>query len=417
MKQIFRHITDRKGNSWMSWLLMSMLLLCLTACSSSGGDDEYDNNPETSGSQQGKVPTKLYIYVYSPDVPEVTRAATYDGDVNEVGNESSVYSMQIWVFTHTTHKLIGYYAPTETPGLSKETPYELLQLTIDDEYAETPENERENVDVYVLGNVTSETCNVTLDENTTQAGLEAAIMAKTTLDPFGVTSLVRRVPENVGLPMSGVLRNQPVTGSAPVLRLDEGGEIATVMLRRIVSKLRFAFSRQEGSEALHINSIKLNSEMIPMSEYIFMSEAEPYDRHTCHIKTADGYDVTIPELLDEPLDDVAENEDPVVYAWGYDEAIPEIYEARIETAARDELLTQKYFYLRESDKLIQGEIKYQVGDGEEQTATFKMVDVGGFSRNHVWTVYSYLAEAKLKVIVAEVAPWKPTEETHEFYNW
>ena len=80
-------------------------------------------------------------------------------------------------------------------------------------------------------------------------------------------------------------------------------------------------------------------------------------------------------------------------------------------------VTQKYFYLRESDKLIQGEIKYQVGEGDEQIATFKMVDEGGFSRNHVWTVYSYLAEAKLKVIIAEVAPWRPTETNYEFYNW
>jgi hypothetical protein len=80
-------------------------------------------------------------------------------------------------------------------------------------------------------------------------------------------------------------------------------------------------------------------------------------------------------------------------------------------------LTQRYFYLRESDKLIQGEIKYQVGSGEEQTATFNMVDVGGFSRNHVWTVYAYQAEASLKVIVAEVAHWVQKEEDYEFYNW
>ena len=46
-----------------------------------------------------------------------------------------------------------------------------------------------------------------------------------------------------------------------------------------------------------------------------------------------------------------------------------------------------------------------------------MVDVGGFSRNHVWTVYAYQAEASLKVIVAEVAHWLQTEQNYEFYNW
>lgn len=418
MKKTYIHINIRNSKSLISWLLMSLLLVCLTACSSS--DDQYQEvNPEAANGESApeKAATKLYIYVYSPEVPEVTRAATYDGDVNEVGNEASVYSIQIWVFTHTSHKLIGYYAPTSTPGLSKDTPYDLLQLTIDDHYAETPEAERENVDVYVLGNVTPETCNVTLDENTTSEQLEAAIMAKTTLDPFGVTSPVRSVPQDVGLPMSGVLRNQPVTGSAPVLRLDEGGEIATVMLRRIVSKLRFAFSKEEGSEALHINSIKLNSEMIPMSEYIFMSEAEPYDRHTCHIKTADGYDETVSELLDEPLDDVAENELPVYYAWRHEELTPAEYESRIDNAARDGYLTQRVFYLRESDKLLTGTIKYQIGEGEEQTATFRMVDEGGFSRNHVWTVYAYQAHARLHLVVADVTPWNPTMFDYEFYNW
>ena len=107
----------------------------------------------------------------------------------------------------------------------------------------------------------------------------------------------------------------------------------------------------------------------------------------------------------------------MIYSWGYDEATPEVYEARIETAAASGNLTQRYFYLRESDKLLQGEIKYQIGNDEEQTTTFTMVDAGGFSRNHVWTIYSYLAEAKLKVIVAEIAPWRQTEQSYEFYNW
>lgn len=404
----------------MSWLLMSLLLVCLTACSSSGDDEQFDpQNPETASGDNmpSKAPTKLYIYVYAPEAPEVTRASSYDGDVFAVGNEAAVYSMQVWVFTHTSHKLIGYYASTGTPGLTTSEPYELLQLTIDDTYAETAEASREHVDVYILGNVTEESCNVTLDENTTQENIEAAIMGKTTIDPFGVTAPVRRVPENVGLPMTGVLRDQPVTGAAPVLRLDNAGEVSTVMLRRIVSKLRFAFARQTDSEALRINSIKLDGYMIPISEYLFMSEAEPYDRHTCHIKTADGYDETIAELLDEPVTSVPAIDLPVYYAWGNEELEPHIYESRIDEAARTNKVVQRVYYLRESDKKLQGKIKYQIGDGEEQTATFHMVDVGGFSRNHVWTVYAYQAQARLHVVVADVTPWETKEVDHEMYNW
>ena len=410
MKHTFGHITDRGGNSWMNWLLMPLLLLCLSACSSA------DDNNVATGQTEDTSKTKLYIYVYAPQEAQSSRA--YEGDVDPITNENSVYSLQIWAFGHTSHNLLGYYASSQPSTLSTANPYELIQMTIDETYAETEAGIREHVDVYVAANISNSNCNVELDEKMTQAQLEAALLQKTTVDPFGMTSPVSIVPANVGLPMTGVVRDLSVTGSAPVLRLDNGsGEIATVYLVRTISKLRFAFSRETGGEPLTINSIKLNTEMLPIAEYLFMSAGAPYDRHTCHIKTESGYDATTPNLLSAPLTEIAENEDPVIYAWGYDEATPEVYEARIETAAASGNLTQRYFYLRESDKLLQGEIKYQIGNDEEQTTTFTMVDAGGFSRNHVWTIYSYLAESKLKVIVAEIAPWRQTEQSYEFYNW
>lgn len=406
MKYTDRHNKYQWCNSLMTGLLLTMLL-CLSACSS--GDDEANNGNQT------KVPTKLYIYLYTPQTESSTRA--YDGDVNPIAYENSIYKLQIWVFTHDSHKLIGYYAPEESPGLSAANPYELIQLTIDETYAKTPAASRERVDVYVLANVQQENCNLTLDGATTQAQLEAALMEKTTIDPFGVTNPVMSVPTNLGLPMSGVLRNQPVTGEAPILRLDKDGEIATVLLIRTISKIRFAFSRQTGSETLRINSIKLNGSMIPMAEYLFMSAGAPYDRHTCHIKTESGYDTTSPELLAEPLADVATNDDPAYYAWGTYEFSPHVYESRLDVAAGNGYITQRLIYLRESDQLLQGEIKYQIGNEEEKTATFKMVDEGGFSRNHVWTVYVYTAQARIQVVVAETAPWTQTDVNYEFYNW
>ncbi len=405
MKYTDRHINRRYGNSLLIGLLLTMLL-CLSACSS--GDDEANNGNQT------KVPTKLYIYLYTPQTESSTRA--YDGDVNPIAYENSIYKLQIWVFTHDSHTLIGYYAPEESPGLSAQHPYELIQLTIDETYAETEAGSREHVDVYVAANISNSNCNVELDEKMTQAQLEAALMQKTTADPFGVTSPVSVVPTNVGLPMTGVLRDQPVTGTAPVLRLDDGNEgIATVLLIRTISKIRFAFSRQTGSETLRINSIKLNGSMIPMAEYLFMTEAAPYNRKTCHIKTESGYDTTSPELLSEALEDVAVNDNPVQYAWTEEQA-PIYYERLLDDAPASNL-TQRLYYLRESDKMLQGEIKYKIGNEEEKTATFKMVDTGGFSRNHVWTVYVYTAQARIQVVVAETAPWTQTEVNYEFYNW
>ena len=180
MKHTFGHITDRGGNSWMNWLLMPLLLLCLLACSSA------DDNNVATGQTEDTSKTKLYIYVYAPQEAQSSRA--YDGDVNPITNESSVYSLQIWVFGHTSNNLLGYYTSTGTPGLSKDTPYELIQLTIDETYAETEAGSREHVDVYVAANVENSNCNVELDEKMTQAQLEAALLQKTTVDPFGMTS-------------------------------------------------------------------------------------------------------------------------------------------------------------------------------------------------------------------------------------
>ena len=423
MKQTYRHTTTRNsgpspcsprgGERKPLWLLLSLLLLCLTACSSS--DD--DQTTEGPGGEQAKTPTQLYIYVHAPKTAVPTRAFP-DDDVDPIGNEAKVYSLQIWVFTHESNKLIGYYSPTETSALNKTDGYEILQLTIDEKYAQTDEATRENVDVYVLANVEAGNCHLTLDHETTRAELEAAVLAHGSEDAFGLTAPVVTVPEDLGLPMSGVLRDQRVAGTAPVLRLDNNEEMARVMLIRTISKLRFAFANQTGNEALTIKSIKLNTTMIPEEQYLFMEDGAPYNRKTCHIKTASGYNTTTPELLAATINDVPTIEHPVVYAWGHEELEPQAYEHMLDEAAAEGKLAQRLYYLRESDKQLQGEIKYQIGEtGEEQTATFKMVDAGGFSRNHIWTVYAYQALARLHVVVVDIAPWKTTETNYDFYNW
>lgn len=404
MKHTYRHIPTCHSNRHMSWLLLQLLLLCLAACS------KPEKDTDTS------QPTKLYIYVHAPHTAVPTRA--YTGDVDPIGNEAKVYSLQIWVFTHESNKLIGYFSPSETSALNKPEGYEVLQLTIDEAYAQTAEATREHVDVYVLANVEAGNCHLTLDHETTRAELEAAVLAHgTEEDAFGLTAPVAAVPENMGLPMSGVLRDQPVTGTAPVLRLDNGGQMATVSLIRTVSKLRFAFANQTGNEALIINSIKLNTNMIPKEQYLFMADGAPYDRKTCHIKGSD-YNTTTPELLTTTIDDVPAIEQPVIYAWGNNEDLePQAYERMLDSAAATGNLTQRQYYLRESDKQLQGEIRFQIGNGQEQTTTFTMVDEGGFSRNHIWTVYAYQAQARLHVVVVDIARWKTTEKDYVFYNW
>lgn len=396
----------------MSWLLLSLLLLCLTACSKSEDDlppsivPPHPHTPE---------PTQLYIYVHAPYTAVPTRA--YTGDVDPIGNEAKVYSLQIWVFTHDTNELIGYFSPTGSTVLNEAGGYEVFQLTIDEDYAATDEGSREHVDVYVLANVRAENCHLTLDQSSTRGELEAAVLSHGSQDAFGLTTPVMSVPEGMGLPMSGVLRDQPVRGTAPVLRLDNGGGMATISLIRTISKLRFAFATQTGGEPLTINSIKLNTAMIPEEQYLFMSEGAPYNRQSCHIRVEGGYNTTSEELLSASVTDVPAIDQPAIYAWGYEELEPQMYERMLDEAAAAGSLTQRMYYLRESDKRLEGHIKYQIGDGEEQTATFRMVDEGGFSRNHIWTVYAYQSQARLYVVVVDIAQWKMTEANHEFYNW
>ena len=411
MKQKFGHIITRLSNRHWSWLLLSLLLLCLTACYSY---DEYQI-VDTHIDEQDKTPTQLYIYVHAPQTAVPTRA--YTPNVDPINNEAKVYSLQIWVFTHASNKLIGYFSPTETSALNQPEGYEVYQLTIDEDYAQTAETGREHVDVYVLANVTADNCYLTLDHTTTRAELEAAVLAHGTQDAFGLTTPIMVVPEGVGLPMSGVLRDQPVTGTAPVLHLGNSSQMTTISLIRTISKLRFAFANQTGNEPLVINSIKLKATMIPEEQYLFMADGTPYNRKTCHIKTASGYNTTTPELLAAAIKDVPSIEQPVIYAWGNEELEPQAYERKLDEAATAGNLIQRMYFLRESDKQLQGEIKFQIGDSEEQTATFQMVDEGGFSRNHIWTVYAYQAQARLHVVVVNIASWKTTETNYEFYNW
>lgn len=410
MKHTYRHITTRHSNRHTSWLLLPLLLLCLTACSSS--DEDQITAP---GGEQDKTSTQLYIYVHAPQTAVPTRA--YTGDVDPIGNEAKVYSMQIWVFTHDSNKLIGYFSPSETSALNKTDGYDVFQLTIDEDYAQTAEEGREHVDVYVLANVKEENCHLTLDHATTRAELEDAVLAHNTKDAFGLTAPVTTVPENLGLPMSGVLRDQPVTGTAPVLRLGNSGEMAKISLIRTVSKLRFAFANQTDNEPLVINSIKLKTTMLPEEQFLFMADGAPYNRLTCHIKTESGYNTTMPELLAAPINEVPSIEQPVIYAWENEELEPQVYEKMLDDAVAEGKLTQQLYYLRESDKQLQGEIKYKIGNGEEQTTTFQMVDDAGFSRNHIWTIYAYQAQARLHVVVVTIAPWITAETDYEFYNW
>lgn len=356
-------------------------LALLTACNSSDGEDK-------------QKPTMLTIYVFSPEQPIITRGDV--GPVNASEAENKVNSLQLWVFDTSGNK-VGYLNTTETATLNTGQGT-IYQIPVSDEFAQN----KPNVDVYVLANVTATNCGIsaTLDENTTREALIE--QAKITSEHFGVTStsLTTVVPTD-GLPMAGILKNQPVIGDAPVLRIGNETNIATVPLTRAVSKMRFFFANVETAPTLTITGITLNGSLIPNEEYLFTQS-----------KTL-TYDTNVASILTSSIE-VAKKEDPAQYI--YEGQTAQEYENLMVGA---ELSLVGPYYLRESGKILTGTITYTVeGMSEPMSATFTMKEQGDFLRNHSWIVYAYYEGLSgMQVVTVDVTDWVPKSANHEVYNW
>ena len=373
----------------LQWFLGSLLMVLLTACSSS----------EDGGDGVAKQPT-LTIYVYSPERPAVPnrhapqrRAKT--GNVETVGDESTIHSLQIWVYeSESENKALVGYLDTEdvtTLNMGEGATY---QLPVSDDFA----SRKPSVNVYVQANVKAANCGVDeLNDATTHTALLDG--AKITSTHFGLSPLVQTVPDE-GLPMAGMLSVQPVVGEAPALRVGTLSKVATVPLTRVVSKLRFVFAKATGEPAIKIKSITMNAGMIPDVEYLFQTPAV-------------AYNTTEAALLPATITDIAAKDNPTAYIYFDQEA--QAYEDLIDGAG---LTVHGPIYLRESDKQLAGTITYQIGEGADQTVDFQMQQAGDFLRNHTWIIYAYYAgSGKLQVQSLYVKDWTTKEMNHSIYNW
>ena len=371
----------------LQWFLGSLLMVLLTACSSS----------EDGGDGVAKQPT-LTIYVYSPERPAVPnrhaplrRAET--GNVETVGDESTIHSLQIWVYESENKALVGYLDTEDvtTLNMGEGATY---QLPVSDDFA----SRNPSVNVYVQANVKAANCGVgELNDATTHTALLDG--AKITSTYFGLSPLVQTVPDE-GLPMAGMLSVQPVVGEAPALRVGTLSQVATVPLTRVVSKLRFVFAKATGEPAIKIKSITMNAGMIPDVEYLFQTPAV-------------AYNTTEAALLPATITDIAAKDNPTAYIYFDQEA--QAYEDLIDGAG---LTVHGPIYLRESDKQLAGTITYQIGEGADQTVDFQMQQAGDFLRNHTWIIYAYYAgSGKLQVQSLYVKDWTTKEMNHTTYNW
>ena len=366
------------------YILAMMMLLLMSACSSSDTTEEP---------QPVKERTMLTIYVYSPENPLLTRADV--GPVDATAAESKVTLLQIWVFDKNGKK-VGALSTTETATLNGGEGA-VYQIPVDDDFAKN----KPNVDVYVLANIKPATCGVA-NEFTVESNLtDLQNKGKITTDHFGLSLPLTTTVSDDGLPMAGILKDQKVIGDAPVLRIGDQSHIATVSLTRAVSKLRFVFATTEGS-GLSITDITLKAGMIPNEEYLF-----PQGQSAI-------YNTIEASLLPSTLTEVAEKDNPADYVYDGQKTAQE-YETYINSAA----LTQVGpYYLRESDKQLEGTISYSVNGAAQTPATFRMREAGDFKRNHSWIVYAYSEGLSgMQVVTVDVTPWVERGGDHTVYNW
>lgn len=452
MTTLNRHIRTNhssiRQDLMMLWLLLTVLL---TACS--GSSDSLEE-PETLPEGQ----SVLNIYVFAPGQAVPTRANEGEVAVNPDA-ENAINLLQIWVFTHEDIPGLVTYFETTTFMATSDEETKKFELPIPDDFANNAS--RPNVDVYVLANVSSLNCGLSFDENTSRDELENALLRG---NYFGLSDTPATEVPFEGLPMSGVLRNQPVTGERPILTLGpSSSELAKVKLARAVSRVRFVFSCSNDFDGLKINSVTLDNGVIPDEEYLFLTDANNpygYPDNDYNIKgTAyNVVDETHPAPSLFSISETAICADPAYYAWDRlvndmtiqnpsvtSQALAEAYEAlineglssNVEATLSDDdppividpghelpRLSERRVYLRESDKQLSGTITYQVKEkgatnyGSEQTATFVMDANGDFSRNHTWIVYSYLAWAKMNIVAIFINKWEKAEPAdYTLYNW
>ena len=419
-----------------SFLIIPFSFILLLSCSSSSDSDEPQEPVDG--------PAVLNIYVYAPGQAVPTRANL--GEVDATAAENAIHTLQIWVYTHddvtpaNDGKLVTYFKTTAFMASSEP----------DDFVDASP---RPTVDVYVLANVTLLNCGLSFDENTERDDLEDAVLkydSGTGTDFFGLTSPITEVPFE-GLPMSGVLRNQPVTGSRPILTLGTSSEdMAKVKLARAVSRIRFVFSSSSNDfDGLQITKVTLNAEMIPNQEYFFLvAPQNPYDYKDNDLRIGNTYNAAESASL-LSVEKTASCADPAYYAWDRfvndapegktQEEKAQDYETLISEAVATTYdgeeaprITERRLYLRESDKLLSGKIYFKVKDkgdedyGVEKYVTFSMVaPVEGdptphyfFSRNHTWTVYAYLSWAKMNIVAIHINKWETSNPAdYTLYNW
>lgn len=361
---------------WLSLILISSVACLFAAC----------HEPDMSGAAYDGPMLGVAI-----EFPETSTKAEV-GELPASDAENALHSVRLWVFRSDDHTLITRRTLNEDEfpvggGMRR------YSLPVSRDFA----NQRPDVDVFVLAN--AESIASDLNEDSTWEDLNDAFFSDNATSPyygFGVANPVHAVNSSLGLPMSVVGKNLPISGEAPILRVE------TVRLQRAVSRMRYVFCKTrtiDEEEEVSIKRIILNGAQIPVKEYVFTSSKtgivldgpEMEDNYI-----SEAYIVPGPETLaanDSPESLIYINQDPVTYRRLLDDAV-----------AAGRLTDLGYTYFRESDRRLVGRIEYTVGD-KSRVREFNMASAGDFARNHTWTLFGYFLSGRNLQLALSVQPW------------
>ncbi len=343
----------------------------------------------------------LSIAIEFPENYDLQTRSTV-GAVPAETDENTIHDLAIWVFYSSgehAHEKVGSLLVNEAKDLPSAGGVRKYSLLVSEAFM----LDKPDVDVFVLVNRSSIGCSLT--ENASWDDVNDALFG----DPyFGLN--VTAVPSG-GLPMSGVGKGLALSGEEPVLK------VPTVSLCRAVSKLRFVFSQMytensgdssEENEEYAIERVVLNGNQIPQYEYVFSTEA-PRIQPDNYI--AADMEIAWPQSLELKYSDA-----PEIYSYAGQDGPS--YEKLIKDGISSGYLSHLgTYYLRESDKALQGTVYYSItkaGITSHKSIDFEMNTPGDFARNHTWTVYGYFISNRTLQMAVSALPWDKNNYTIEF---
>lgn len=363
-----------------------LILICLSALLLAGACTRLEEQ------------TSLNIYIRLPEqTEEETKAVPGVDDWASLSDkEVRINDLRIWVFLNTSTDgsiapgtLLGYLEPKQlnfTGGHVQKFTIALNRAIA---------SKIQTADVYVLANAGAASLyNVGI--GTTPAELDELVLSENLYGIFANGEPTNKtVVDNVGLPYTAVKKNVNMIGSGVEL------SVASVELVRAVSKVQFVFCQIQDNQGdkpveFQILSLKLNANQIAEQEYLFNDSPKAY-------KIGTGYVARALTAADIPTKaTIAGSTSPGGFAYSPSETAAE-YQTRIDAALKAGAVTGcSPCYLRESDKALTGQIRYQIGNGGEKTLDFNMTDGEKFVRNSNWIVYFFFNNDSMSLSVAYV---------------